>query len=396
VSLQLPIYLDNHSTTRPDTRVVDAMVPYLKERYGNAASQHEFGWVAHAAVENAREKIAALLGADKDEIVFTSGATESVNLAIKGVAEAYASRGRHLITAATEHRAVLDTCGVLEKHGFSVTVLPVDRQGLVSPLEVERALRRDTILVSIMAANNEIGTIAPMEEIGALCRSKGVLFHSDATQAVGRIPFQVLRIPVDLLSFSAHKMHGPKGVGALYVRSSGPRIRLVQQIDGGGHQGGLRSGTANVPAVVGFGEAAEIAALEMEETSERIAELRDRLVAGIMSQLDDAQLNGHPEQRLPGNANLTFPGTKADRVILDMKDIAISTGSACSSASPEPSHVLKALGLSRDETVASLRFGLSRFTTAEEIDYTIGRLVEVIGRQRRGTEKQKTVEGEVR
>ncbi|MGB6122687.1 MAG: cysteine desulfurase family protein [Bacteroidota bacterium] len=395
MSLNLPVYLDNNSTTKPDPRVVDAMVPYLTERYGNAASEHEFGWVARAAVDNAREKLATLLGAGKDEIIFTSGATESINLALKGVAEAYASRGRHVITAATEHRAVLDTCKVLERHGFSVTILPVDARGLVSPSELERAMSRDTIIVSIMAANNEIGTIAPLEEIGALCRSKEVLLHSDATQAIGRVPFDLSRIPVDLVSFSAHKMHGPKGVGALYVRSSGPRIRLVQQIDGGGHERGLRSGTANVPAIVGFGEAAGIAVLEMEPGMERISSLRDRLVAGIMSQLEDARLNGHPEHRLPDNANLTFPGAKADRVILDMKEIALSTGSACSSASPEPSHVLKAIGLSRAETLSSLRFGLSRYTTAEEIEYTIGRLVEVIERQRARTERQKTSTSEM-
>ena len=387
MSKTLPIYLDNHSTTKPDPRVVEAMLPYLTERYGNAASEHGVGWVARGAVENAREQVAALLGAGTEEIVFTSGATESVNLAIKGIAEAYGSRGRHLITAATEHRAVLDTCSVLERHGFSVTVLPVDGQGLLSPSEVERAMSGETILVSIMAANNEIGTIAPLEEIGALCRSRGVLLHSDATQAVGRIPFDVSRVPVDLVSFSAHKMHGPKGAGALYVRSSAPRIRLVQQIDGGGHERGVRSGTANVPAIVGFGEAAAVAALEMEEEMDRISSLRDRLVEGIISRINDARLNGHPERRLPNNANLTFPGTEADRVILEMKEIALSTGSACSSASPEPSHVLRAIGLDRAEAVASIRFGLSRFTTGEEIDYTIGRLAEVVERQRRPAEK---------
>ena len=380
--LALPVYLDNHSTTKPDPRVVDAMLPYLRERFGNAASEHEYGYVARGAVEIAREQVAGLIGAKKDEVVFTSGATESVNLAIKGVAEANSARGRHVITAASEHKAVLDTCAVLERHGFAVTVLPVDSTGKISPSDVERAITRETILVSIMMANNEIGTIAPLAEVGALCRSHGVLCHSDATQAVGRIPLDVSHLPVDLVSFSSHKMHGPKGIGALYIRSSRPRIRLVQQIDGGGHEGGLRSGTANVPAVVGFGEAARIARTEMEAETLSIATLRDRLVNGITSRLENSRVNGHPADRLPNNANITFGGTKADAVILELRDVAVSTGSACSSASPAPSHVLRAIGLNRAETLASIRFGLSRFTTREEIDYTIGRVVEVVQRQR--------------
>ena len=377
--MRLPVYLDNHSTTQPDPRVVDSMLPFLREHFGNAASrQHEYGWVAEAAVELARREVAALIGAAAGEIVFTSGATESINLALKGVAGGAASKGRHIITAVTEHRAVLETCAALERSGFSVTHIPVDASGVVDPSAVDQAITPLTILVSLMAANNEIGTIAPMEEIGKVCRARGVLLHSDATQAVGKIPVDVSRWQVDLLSFSAHKMHGPKGVGALYVRSARPPLRIAPQIEGGGHEAGLRSGTANVPAIVGFGTAAELARQEMAEDSARMRTLRDRLVQRLVEGLDGTRLNGHPRHRLPNNANLWFPGAKADAIMMQMKDVAVSSGSACSSASPEPSHVLKALGLSKEQIHASLRFGLSRFTTEEEIDYASTRVVETV------------------
>ncbi|MFN0157914.1 MAG: cysteine desulfurase family protein [Bacteroidota bacterium] len=377
--MKLPIYLDNHSTTRVDPRVVEAMLPYFTEDYGNAASkQHSFGWKAKAAVDNARKQIAALVNGQPEEVIFTSGATESINLAIKGIAEAYASKGRHVITAATEHKAVLDVCATLERHGFTVTRLPVDKSGLIELDDLRRSFTADTVLVSIMMANNEIGTIADVERIGALCREHGVLFHTDATQAVGRIPVDVRKMSIDLMSFSAHKMYGPKGVGALFIRNSSPRLKLIQQIDGGGHEHGLRSGTLNVPGIVGFGFAAELTKKEMAIESLRMFELRNKLVDGLLSELDDVQMNGHPTQRLPHNANITFAGVEADRLMMEMKDIAVSSGSACSSASPEPSHVLSAIGLKREDILSSIRFGLGRFTTIEEIEYTIGRVVETV------------------
>jgi cysteine desulfurase len=377
--MKFPVYLDNHSTTKVDPRVVEAMLPFLTEHYGNAASkQHEFGWVAEAAVENARTGIAALIGADAKEIVFTSGATESVNLALKGVAEAYASKGDHIITALTEHKAGLDACRNLERHGFRVTYLPVDRYGMVSPDDLVRAITEKTIMVTIMMANNEIGTIAPVAEIGELCRERRILFHTDASQSAGRIPVDVTSLNADLLSFSAHKMYGPKGIGALYVRAAHPRIKLVQQIDGGGHERGMRSGTLNVPAIVGFGKSAEIARQQMTEDAERISVLRNALVEGITSQLEDTWVNGHATDCLPNNANITFKHVKADQLMMDMKDIAVSSGSACSSASPEPSHVLKAIGLGDEDVLSSLRFGLGRFTTSEEVHYATERIVETV------------------
>jgi len=379
MTLGMPIYLDYHATTPADPRVVDAMLPYFKEKFGNAASRHHrFGWTAEAAVEKGRKQIAALVGAHADEIVFTSGATESINLAIKGVAEAYRSRGDHIITVATEHKAVLDTCAKLERHGFNVTYLSVDRSGRLSLDELLSTLSPSTILVSVMAANNEIGTIAPLEEIGKLCRSRGILFHTDAAQAAGKVPVNMESMEIDLLSITAHKMYGPKGVGALVVKKRNPATLLVPQIDGGGHERGLRSGTLNVPGIVGFGVAADLCAKEMADESERLASLRDRLVKGIMSQLDDVSQNGNTGNRLPNNANMTIAGVKADRLIMDMKDIAISTGSACSSASPEPSHVLKAIGLRREDVLSSLRFGLGRFTTSAEIDVAIQKVVETV------------------
>jgi cysteine desulfurase len=355
------------------------MIPYFSDQYGNAASkQHEFGWKAEAAVEHARGQVATLIGADPKEIIFTSGATESINLALKGMAESNAMRGNHIVTVATEHKAVLDTCARLEGKGFTVSYLRVDKYGLVSAEGVRQAITQKTIIVSIMMANNEIGTIAPLREIAAICKDRGVILHTDATQAVGKVPVDVASIGVHLMSFSAHKMYGPKGIGALYVRDSHPRIRVLAQMDGGGHERGLRSGTLNVPAIVGFGAAAEIAGREMRQEALRIAELRDRLENGITSQLDETWVNGHPTERLPNNVNITFAGVKADRLMMDMKEIAVSSGSACSSASPEPSHVLTAIGLRKEDVLSSIRFGLGRFTTDEEIEYAIGRVVETV------------------
>lgn len=386
MALQLPIYLDNHSTTKPDPRVVEEMLPYLTERYGNAASrQHEFGWVAEGGVERARKQIAELIDASPEEIIFTSGATESVNLAIRGVAESRAAKGRHIVTAITEHRAVLDTAKHLEDYGFTITRIPVDGHGMVDPEDVKRALRPDTILVSIMSANNEIGTVAPLEMIIAVCRERQILFHSDATQAVGKISMSVRTLHADLLSFSAHKMHGPKGIGALYVRSMRPPVALAAQINGGGHERGLRSGTLNVPAIVGFGKSAEIASREMETDAARMKVLRDRLVGGLTGRLDDVTLNGHSVNRLPNNASITFAHARADSLIMDLKDIAMSTGSACSSATPEPSYVLRAIGLSKQAVGSTIRFGLSKFTTAEEIDYAVGRVSEAVKKIRAGS-----------
>ena len=377
--MTLPVYLDNQSTTRVDRRVIDAMIPLMDEAYGNAASvQHEFGWRAEAAVEQARARVGAVIGALPGEIVFTSGATESINIALKGAARGGRSRGRRIITAVTEHRAVLDTCARLEEEGFDIVRLPVDDTGMVNPDHVRAALTGGTILVSIMAANNEIGTIAQLAAIGALCMERGVTFHTDATQAAGKIPLDMHALGVDLLSLSAHKMHGPKGVGALAVADRRPRLHLVPIMDGGGHERGLRPGTLNVPAIAGFGVAAEIARVSMTEEGERVARLRDALVNGITGAVDGARLNGHPSARLPHNANILFPGVRADALMMAMKDIAVSTGSACSSASPEPSHVLLAIGLSREETLSSIRFGLSRFTTEDEITYTIHRVAETV------------------
>ncbi len=377
--MNIPVYLDNQATTRVDRRVIDAMIPLMDEIYGNASStQHEFGWRAEAAVMQARRRVAALVGAEPEEVIFTSGATESINLALKGAARSLRGKGNRIITAVTEHRAVLDTCIRLEEEGFDVIRVPVDGFGMVDPDDVARAMTPGTILVSIMTANNEIGTIAPVGALGALCREREVLFHTDATQAAGKIPVDIHAMHIDLLSFSAHKMHGPKGVGALAVRAGRPSIRLVPLLDGGGHEKGLRPGTLNVPGIAGFGVAAEIAATALPEESRRLSGLRDRLVEGITGGVERAGLNGHPTLRLPHNANLLFPGARADAVMMAMKDIAVSSGSACSSASPEPSHVLRAIGLGREETLCSIRFGLGRFTTEEEIVYAIGRVTETV------------------
>jgi len=368
--LHSPIYMDNHATTRTDPRVVDAMLPYFTDRYGNAASKnHVFGWQAEEAVKAARRQIASIIGATDREIVFTSGATESNNLAIKGAAQANRPQGNHIITSVTEHKAVLDPCKRLEREGFQVSWLPVDRFGLIDPEAVERAITPKTILLSIMAANNEIGTLQPIQEIGRICKAKSVLFHTDATQAVGKAPIDVEEMGIDILSFSAHKMYGPKGVGALYVRRRDPRVRLEPLFDGGGHEHGLRSGTLPVPLVVGFGVACDLCAGETVEEARRLTALRDRLHRAIASRLDDVSLNGHPTKRLPGNLNLSFAGVKGEALLISMKDVAVSSGSACTSAQSAPSHVLKALGLPDDLVDASLRFGLGRFNTEEEIDF---------------------------
>jgi cysteine desulfurase len=373
------IYMDNNATTRTDPRVVEAMLPYFTEHYGNAASlTHEFGREADEAVEHARGHVAALLGAHPREIVFTSGATESNNLALKGVAAMYRPKGDHLVTVATEHKAVLDPIRRLEREGLHVTILPVDAFGRVSVEQVAQALTPRTILVSVMAANNEIGTLQPIRAIGRLCKERGVLFHSDAAQAAGKVPLAVEEMGVDLLSVSAHKMYGPKGVGALYVRRRDPRVRLEPQMDGGGQERGLRSGTSNVPAIVGFGVACELCRQEMADEARRLTELREQLRCGIQDELSDVTLNGHPTERLPGNLNLSFAGVKGEALLMALRDVALSSGSACTTASLEPSYVLKALGLDDELAHASIRFGLGRFNTTEEVDAVIPDVVRVV------------------
>ncbi len=383
MNVTLPIYLDNNATTRTDPRVVDVMLPFFSEHYGNAASRsHPFGWVAEDAVEAARTHIGALVGADPREIVFTSGATESNNLAIKGVAEMYAEKGDHIVTVCTEHKAVLDTCKHLEKDGKRVTYLTVGADGLIDLDELRAAIGDRTILVSIMAANNEIGVLQPMKEIGAICREKGVLFHTDATQAFGKIPLDVNECNIDLASFTAHKCYGPKGVGALYVRRRNPRVRLTAQIDGGGHERGFRSGTLNVSGIVGFGEAARLCQLEMETEAVRTMGLRDRLRTGIVDAIDETYVNGHPSLRLPGNMNISFGFVEGESLLMGLKDVALSSGSACTSASLEPSYVLKAMGLGDELAHSSLRFGIGRFTTVEEIDWVVNKVIFEVNRLR--------------
>jgi cysteine desulfurase len=382
-TMKLPIYMDNHATTRVDPRVVDAMLPYFTEQFGNAASRnHPFGWAAEKAVSESRERIAALIGADPREIIFTSGATESDNLAIKGVALMYRSKGNHVITCVTEHKAILDTCKHLEKEGCEVTFLPVDRQGQVSVEQVAEALRPGTILISLMAANNEVGTIHRIAAIGKLAKEKGILFHSDATQAVGKVPFDVNAMGVDLVSLSAHKMYGPKGIGALYVRRAGPRVRLAPMVDGGGHERGMRSGTLNVPGIVGLGKACEIARLEMAPEAERLVRLRQRLQSALTASLGEVYLNGHPTERLPGNLNMSFAFVEGEALMMGISDICVSSGSACTSASLEPSYVLKALGVGEELAHTSIRFGLGRFNTEEEVDYVARRVTEQVERLR--------------
>jgi len=382
--MKLPIFLDNHSTTPMDPRVLDAMLPYFVEKFGNAASRnHAFGWEAEEAVEQARKQIATLINADAKEIVFTSGATESDNLAIKGVLEMYKEKGTHIITSSTEHRAVLDTAKSLEAKGLAtVTYLQVDKHGMVNPDDVRNAITGKTILISVMLANNEIGTINPIQEIGKIAKAKGVLLHCDATQGVGKISVDVQAMGIDLMSFSAHKIYGPKGVGALYVRKKNPRVRLVAQMDGGGHERGMRSGTLPVPLIVGFGKACELCNAEMETESTRIAAMRNRLQAAVMAGLEESYLNGHPANRLPGNLNISFAYVEGESLLMGMKDIALSSGSACTSATLEPSYVLRALGVGVELAHSSIRFGLGRFTTDEEIDYTIKKVIEIVTKLR--------------
>jgi cysteine desulfurase len=379
MAVKLPIYLDHNATTPVDPRVLEAMLPYFTQKFGNAASRnHQFGWDAEEGVERGREQVAQLIGATGKEIVWTSGSTESNNLAIKGVAEMYKEQGRHIVTAMHEHKAVLDPCKRLMKEGYEVTWLQPGEDGIIYAEQVAKALRPDTILVSIMWANNEIGTINEVPQIGALCKEKNVLLHTDATQAVGKIPVNVEEAGVDLLSASAHKMYGPKGVGCLYVRRRRPRVRVSPLLDGGGHERGMRSGTLNVPGIVGFGAAAEICRLEMEEESARLTALRDRLIEGILSRLDTAVLNGHRTRRLPHTANISFPYVEGESLMMAIKEIAVSSGSACTSASLEPSYVLKALGRGDELAHSSIRFGLGRWTTQEEIDYTIDKVVRSV------------------
>lgn len=382
--MKFPIFLDNHSTTPMDPRVLEAMLPYFVEKFGNAASRnHAFGWAAEEAVETARKQIARLIKADPKEIVFTSGATESDNLALKGVLEMYKEKGNHIITSATEHRAVLDTAKSLEAKGLAtVTYLPVDKQGMVNPEDVRKALTEKTVLISVMLANNEIGTINPIQDIGKVAKERGVLFHCDATQGVGKIPVDVQAMGIDLMSFSAHKIYGPKGVGALYVRKKNPRVRIAAQIDGGGHERGMRSGTLPVPLIVGFGKACELCEQEMPAESARLANMRDRLQAGIMAALEESYLNGHPTNRLPGNLNISFAYVEGESLLMGMKEIALSSGSACTSATLEPSYVLRALGVGTELAHSSIRFGLGRFNTDEEIDYTVKKVIEIVTKLR--------------
>jgi cysteine desulfurase len=377
--LNLPVYLDNNATTPCDPRVLEAMIPYFTQHFGNAASRnHPFGWHAEEAVDYAREQIAKLIGADPKEIIFTSGATEGDNLAIKGVFEMYASKGNHIITANTEHKAVLDTCKHIEKEGGEVTYLNVQPDGRINLAELEAAIKPTTILIAIMYANNETGTIQPVKEISAIARKHGVLYFSDAVQAVGKIPVDVNKDGIDLMAFTAHKMYGPKGVGAIYVRRKNPRVKVTAQMDGGGHERGMRSGTLNVPGIVGFGKAAELARLEMEADTKRLSALRDKLETALLK-LEEAYVNGSVEHRLPHVANISFKYVEGEGLMMGFnKNIAVSSGSACTSASLEPSYVLKALGLGDDLAHSSLRFGLGRFTTEEQIDYTIKHVSETV------------------
>ncbi len=377
------IYLDNNATTRTDPRVVEAMLPYFGEVYGNAASgSHAFGWAAEAAVAKARAQVAALIGADAREIVWTSGATESDNLALKGVLEQYAPGGGHLITCVTEHKAVLDSARHLERAGHRVTYLPVDEEGRVSLDALQDALTADTTLVSVMLGSNEVGTLQPVAEIGALCRERGVLLHCDATQGVGKLPLDMSALPLDLLSFTAHKMHGPKGVGALYVRRRDPRVRLLAQMDGGGHEQARRSGTLNVPGIIGFGRACEICQNELGTEQAHLTHLRDKLIDGLLSAVPGTRLNGHRTERLPHNANLAFEGVESDALLTALPNVALSTGSACSSESLSASYVLKALGFDDARAYSSVRFGVSRFTTDAEVDFVLDALPAAVARLR--------------
>ena len=381
--MKLPIYMDNHATTPVDPRVFEIMAPYFTGIFGNAASRnHSFGWQAEEAVDLGRKQVAELIGANPKEIVFTSGATESNNLALKGVAQMYAERGNHLITAATEHKCVLDTCKRLEKEGFRVTYLPVQQNGLVDLDQLRAAITDKTILVSLMYANNEIGVVQPVREIGAIAKERGVLFHTDGTQAVGKIPVNVLHDNIDMMSLTAHKMYGPKGVGALYVRRRNPRVQLTAQMDGGGHERGMRSGTLNVPGIAGLGAACAIAKKEMPEEAKKMAFLRDRLMHRLQNSLDEVYINGTMEHRLPNNLNMSFAYVEGESLLMGINDIAVSSGSACTSATLEPSYVLKALGAGDDLAHSSIRFGIGRFNTEEEVDYVAGKVIEVVKKLR--------------
>jgi cysteine desulfurase len=375
--------MDYHATTPLDPRVLEAMMPYLTTKFGNAASRnHSFGWEAEEAVETARKQIAELIGANAKEIIFTSGATESNNLALKGVAEMYAERGNHIITAATEHKAILDTCKRLEKHGYRVTYLPVMANGLIDLDMLRESITDKTILVSIMYANNEIGVIQPIAEIGKICKETGILFHCDGVQAVGKVPVNVIQDNIDLLSLSGHKIYGPKGVGALYVRRRNPRVQLTAQMDGGGHERGMRSGTLNVPGIVGLGEACALCRKEMAEESARLRALRDKLKDRLAASLDEVYINGTMESRLPNNLNISFAFVEGESLLMGINDVAVSSGSACTSATLEPSYVLKALGAGDDIAHSSIRFGLGRFTTEEEVDYVAEKVIDVVRKLR--------------
>ncbi len=381
--VQLPIYMDNHATSPLDPRVLEAMMPFFTGKFGNAASRnHAFGWEAEQAVEHAREQIAKLIGATAKEIIFTSGATESNNLALKGIAEMYRERGNHIITEVTEHKAILDTCKRLEKAGYRVTYLPVKADGLIDLDDLKRAIDDKTILVSIMFANNEIGVIQPVAEIGKICRERNVIFHTDAVQAVGKIPIDVNKMNIDVLSLSGHKIYGPKGVGALYVRRRNPRVQISEQINGGGHERGMRSGTLNVPGIVGLGKACAIAQEEMASEGARLAKLRDKLKQRLESSLDYVHVNGSMEHRLPNNLNMSFVYVEGESLLMGINDIAVSSGSACTSATLEPSYVLKALGLGDDVAHSSIRFGLGRFNTEGEVDYVADKIIDVVQKLR--------------
>ena len=392
--ITLPIYMDNHSTTPVDPRVVEEMLPFFNEKFGNAASRnHSFGWAAEEAVEQARERIAKILGATAKEIIFTSGATESDNLAIKGVAEMYKEKGNHIVTAVTEHKAVLDTCKRLEKYGYWVTYLPVQTDGLIDLDDLRHAIGDKTILVTIMAANNEIGVLQPIAEIGKICRERGVPFHSDAAQALGRVPLDVNQQSIDLASISGHKIYGPKGVGALYVRRKNPRVQVSAIMDGGGHERGMRSGTLNVPGIVGLGKACAIASEEMAIEAPHLAKLRNRLRDKIMGRLDDVYINGSMDHRMPGNLNMSFAYVEGESLLMGINDVAVSSGSACTSAALEPSYVLKALGTNDDLAHSSIRFGIGRFNTEAEIDYVADRVVETVTRLRELSPRYETRQG---
>ena len=382
--LKTPVYMDNHATTRLDPRVLEAMLPYFTEKFGNAASRnHSFGWEAEEAVNKARNQIAALIGATSKNIIFTSGATESDNLAIKGVVEFYKEKGNHIITCVTEHKAVLDSCRALERAGkATVTYLPVDKFGMVDPDAVRKAITDKTVLITIMWANNEIGTIHPIAEIGKIAKEKGIIFHCDAVQAIGKVPVDFEKAGVDLGSITAHKLYGPKGIGAIYVRSKGPRVRLTPMVDGGGHERGMRSGTLNVPGIVGLGAACELAGKEMPEESQRLIQLRSQLQAGLFERLDEIYVNGHPTERLPGNLNVSFAYVEGESLLMGINDIAVSSGSACTSATLEPSYVIRALGIDDELAHSSIRFGLGRFNTEEEVDYVTDRVSKEVKRLR--------------